>query len=94
MITKAVGLKLAELVEAPDGNPGSRNLKLVSPDGGEIHINLTVQELNRLAVVLGAGTGCFPHLPHKPTKPANAANALDVRGFTVSSTSRTGKLSV
>jgi hypothetical protein len=79
MITKAIGIKSAELTEDPTGNPGSRLLRIVTENGGEVQINLTVAELRRLITVL-AGDSWEIKIPERSFRIRNEP-PLDATGF-------------
>lgn len=52
MVMTAIGIRMAHLVPDPAGCPGSRSLRLIPENGGEIQINVTVSEVRRLLTVL------------------------------------------
>lgn len=78
MITKAIGIKSAELIEDPTGNPGSQLLRLVTKNGGEVQINLTVSEIRQLAQVLAATSVPAPQPFKKPERPVTDATGFNL----------------
>lgn len=90
MITKAIGIKSAEVREDPIGIPGSRILRIVTETGGEIVINVTVAEIRRLTQVLA--TTDLP--PFKHSVKCSKVPTVDATGFQLRNGQQLGKASL
>lgn len=90
MVTKAIGIKSAELISDKTGNPGTWLLRIVTKNGGEVQINITVEELRRLATVLVGSSREFK----VPAKFPRNEPPLDAVGFQLGDGCHLGKTSL